>query len=134
MVMDTCVSCGGYVVEGSQVCKECQVKAQKESEKETLLNLIRKHEEIEAKLARLGYIGQNRPESYIYHFDHQDFLVLAKRHAKTVKHSASTKQYPHKLSFWLGGYNIYAIYSEDEFQEVLEAHKWLESKIVLTVA
>lgn len=134
MVLDTCVSCGGYVVEGSQVCLCCQVKAQEESEKETLLDLIRKHEEIEAKLVRLGYIGQNRPESYIYHFDPQDFLELAKRHAKTVKHSNCTKNYPHKLSFWLGKYNIFAIYSEDDFQEVLKTHKWLESKIVLTVA
>ena len=128
---DSCVTCGEYVGEGRQVCLSCQVKAQKESEKETLLDLIRKYEEIEAKLVRLGYIGLTRSESY--HFNSQRFLELAK-HAKTVEHSNGTKNYPHQLSFWLGGYNIFAIYSEDEFQEALEAHKWLESKIVLTVA
>lgn len=132
MVLDTCVSCGDYVAEGSHVCLSCQVKAQKESEKETLLDLIRKYEEIEAKLVRLGYIGLSRPESY--HFNSQRFLELAKSYAKTVEHSNGTKNYPHQLSFCLGGYNIFAIYSEDEFQEALEAHKWLESKIVLTVA
>jgi hypothetical protein len=132
--MDTCVVCGGYVVEGRQVCKECMsaTDISNVSEKETLLDLIRKYEEIEAKLVRLGYIGLTRPESY--HFNSQRFLELAQRHAKTVEHSNGTKNYPHQLSFCLGGHNIFAIYSEDEFQEALEAHKWLESKIVLTVA
>jgi len=132
MVLDTCVCCGDYVAEGSHVCLSCQVKAQKESEKETLLDLIRKYEEIEAKLVRLGYIGLNRPESY--HFNSQRFLELAKRHAKTVEHSNGTKNYPHQLSFWLGGYNIFAIYSEDEFQEILQEHKWLTDKLMIPVA
>lgn len=126
--------CGGYVVEGRQVCKECMsaTDISNVSDKETLLDLIRKYEEIEAKLVRLGYIGLTRPESY--HFNSQRFLVLAKRHAKTVEHSNGTKNYPHQLSFWLGGYNIFAIYSEDEFREALEAHKWLADKLVIPVA
>jgi hypothetical protein len=122
--MDTCVVCGGYVVEGRQVCKECMsaTDISNVSEKETLLDLIRKYEEIEAKLVRLGYIGSSGPKSY--HFNSQRFLELA-RHAKTVKHSNGTKNYPHQLSFCLGGHNIFAIYSEDEFQEILKEHKWL---------
>lgn len=131
--MDTCVVCGGYVVEGRQVCKECMsaTDISNVSDKETLLDLIRKYEEIEAKLVRLGYIGLSRPESY--HFNSQRFLELA-RHAKTVEHSNGTKNYPHQLSFWLGGYNIFAIYSEDEFQEILKEHKWLTDKLVIPVA
>ena len=126
---DSCVTCGEYAGEGRQVCSACETG--KKSERDTLLELIRKYEEIEAKLVRLGYIGLTRSESY--HFNSQRFLELA-RHAKTVEHSNGTKNYPHQLSFWLGGYNIFAIYSEDEFQEILKEHKWLTDKLVLPVA
>ena len=127
---DSCVTCGEYAGEGRQVCSACETG--KKSERDTLLELIRKYEEIEAKLVRLGYIGLTRSESY--HFNSQRFLELAKSYAKTVEHSNGTKNYPHQLSFWLGGYNIFAIYSEDEFQEILKEHKWLTDKLVIPVA
>lgn len=126
---DTCCCCGEYVGEGRQVCTQCMsaTDISNVSEKETLLDLIRKYEEIEAKLVRLGYIGLTRSESY--HFNSQRFLELA-RHAKTVEHSNGTKNYPHQLSFWLGKYNIFALFTEDEFQESLKEHKWLTDKLV----